>query len=66
LGDVNREGLEKTPERVETMQYLTWIRIRPLETKISTFTEDHKQMMVKDIEVYSMCEHHMLPFGKHM
>ena len=64
--DVNREGLEKTPERVaKAMQYLTHgYGLDPLEIlKSALFTEDHKQMIVvKDIEVYSMCEHHMLPF----
>ncbi len=64
--DVTREGLEKTPERVaKAMQYLTHgYEINPLEILTSAmFTEDHKQMIVvKDIEVYSMCEHHMLPF----
>ncbi|MFE3846878.1 GTP cyclohydrolase I FolE [Flavobacterium sp. ZS1P70] len=64
--DVNREGLEKTPERVaKAMQYLTHgYELNPLEIlKSALFTEDHKQMIVvKDIEVYSMCEHHMLPF----
>jgi GTP cyclohydrolase I len=64
--DVNREGLEKTPERVaKAMQYLTHgYELNPLEIlKSAMFTEDHKQMIVvKDIEVYSMCEHHMLPF----
>lgn len=64
--DVNREGLEKTPERVaKAMQYLTHgYDLNPLEIlKSALFTEDHQQMIVvKDIEVYSMCEHHMLPF----
>lgn len=64
--DVTREGLEKTPERVaKAMQYLTHgYGLNPLEIVTSAmFTEDHKQMIVvKDIEVYSMCEHHMLPF----
>ncbi|WGK94498.1 MULTISPECIES: GTP cyclohydrolase I FolE [Flavobacterium] len=64
--DVTREGLEKTPERVaKAMQYLTHgYGLDPLEIlKSALFTEDHKQMIVvKDIEVYSMCEHHMLPF----
>lgn len=64
--DVNREGLEKTPERVaKAMQFLTHgYDLNPLEIlKSAMFTEDHKQMIVvKDIEVYSMCEHHMLPF----
>ena len=64
--DVNREGLLKTPERVaKAMQYLTHgYSLDPLEILQSAmFTEDHRQMIVvKDIEVYSMCEHHMLPF----
>jgi len=64
--DVTREGLEKTPERVaKAMQYLTHgYDLDPAEIiKGAMFTEDHDQMVVvKDIEVYSMCEHHMLPF----
>ena len=64
--DANREGLEKTPKRVaKAMQFLTHgYGLDPLEIlKSALFTEDHKQMIVvKDIEVYSMCEHHMLPF----
>ena len=64
--DVDREGLEKTPERVaKAMQYLTHgYGLDSLEIlKSAMFTEDHRQMIVvKDIEVYSMCEHHMLPF----
>lgn len=64
--DIYREGLEKTPERVaKAMQFLTHgYGLDPLEIlKSALFTEDHKQMIVvKDIEVYSMCEHHMLPF----
>ena len=61
-----REGLEKTPERAaKAMQYLTHgYGLDPLGIlKSALFTENHKQMIVvKDIEVYSMCEHHMLPF----
>jgi GTP cyclohydrolase I len=64
--DVNREGLLKTPERAaKAMQYLTHgYGLNPLEIlKSALFTENHQQMIVvKDIEVYSMCEHHMLPF----
>lgn len=64
--DTNREGLLKTPERAaKAMQYLTHgYDLDPLEILQSAlFTEDHQQMIVvKDIEVYSMCEHHMLPF----
>lgn len=64
--DVNREGLEKTPERVaKAFQFLTnGYNIDAMEIlKSALFNEDHKQMIiVKNIEVYSMCEHHMLPF----
>ena len=64
--DIYREGLEKTPERVaKAMQFLTHgYELNPLEILQSAlFTEDHKHMIiVKDIEGYSMCEHHMLPF----
>jgi GTP cyclohydrolase I len=67
LGEnIYREGLEKTPERVaKAMQFLTHgYGLDPLEIlKSAIFTENHKQMIVvKNIEVYSMCEHHMLPF----
>ncbi len=64
--DVNREGLQKTPERVaKAMQYLTHgYDLDPSEIlRSALFAEDHSQMvLVKDIELYSMCEHHMLPF----
>lgn len=64
--DPTREGLEKTPERVaKAMQYLTHgYELNPSEIiKSAMFTEAHNQMViVKDIEIYSMCEHHMLPF----
>jgi len=64
--DIYREGILKTPERAaKAMLYLTHgYGLDPLEIlKSALFTEDHKQMIVvKDIEVYSMCEHHMLPF----
>lgn len=64
--DIKREGLEKTPERVaKAMQYLTHgYDLDPAEIlKSAMFSEDHNHMIiVKDIEIYSMCEHHMLPF----
>jgi GTP cyclohydrolase I len=67
LGEnVNREGLLKTPERVaKAMQFLTHgYDLNPEELLSSAmFKENHKHMvLVKDIEIYSMCEHHMLPF----
>jgi GTP cyclohydrolase I len=64
--DPKREGLLKTPERIaKAMQYLTHgYELNPSEIiKGAMFAEDYSQMVVvKDIEIYSMCEHHMLPF----
>jgi GTP cyclohydrolase IA len=61
-----REGLHKTPERVaKAMQFLTHgYDLDPEEIlRSAMFKEDYKQMViVKDIEIYSMCEHHMIPF----
>lgn len=64
--DPNREGLLKTPERVaKALQFLTHgYELNPDEIlKSALFAEEYSEMViVKDIEVYSMCEHHMLPF----
>jgi GTP cyclohydrolase I len=64
--DVNREGLLDTPMRVaKAIQFLTkGYGIEPTDIlKSAIFKEDYKQMViVKDIELYSMCEHHMIPF----
>ncbi|MFM8917173.1 MAG: GTP cyclohydrolase I FolE [Bacteroidota bacterium] len=64
--DPSREGLLKTPERVaKAMQFLTHgYNLNPEEILLSAkFREEYQQMViVKDIEVYSLCEHHMLPF----
>ena len=64
--DPSREGLLKTPERVaKAMAFLTkGYEENPLEIiRSATFREEYKQMvLVKDIELYSLCEHHMLPF----
>lgn len=64
--DTAREGLVKTPERVaKAMQYLTHgYDLDPAEIlRSAMFREEYQQMvLVKDIEVYSLCEHHMLPF----
>ena len=64
--DTEREGLVKTPERVaKAMAFMTkGYGEDPREILTSAmFREEYKQMvLVKDIEIYSMCEHHMLPF----
>jgi GTP cyclohydrolase I len=62
----DREGLQKTPERVaKALQFLTHgYDLDPAGIlRSAMFQEEYQQMViVKDIEVYSMCEHHMLPF----
>jgi GTP cyclohydrolase I len=64
--DTQREGIVKTPLRAaKALQFLTHgYHARPEEIlRSAMFKEDYKQMViVKDIEVYSLCEHHMLPF----
>lgn len=64
--DVKREGLVKTPERAaKAMQFLTQgYNQNPTKIlKAALFKEDFNNMvLVKDIELYSLCEHHMLPF----
>jgi GTP cyclohydrolase I len=67
LGEnVEREGLLKTPERAaKAMQFLTHgYDLDPQEILASAlFKDEYRQMViVKDIEIYSMCEHHLLPF----
>ena len=67
LGEnAQREGLLKSPERVaKALQFLTHgYDLNPADIlKSALFQEEYSEMvLVKDIEVYSMCEHHMLPF----
>jgi GTP cyclohydrolase I len=64
--DPEREGLKETPRRVaEAMRWMTrGYRMDPMELlRKALFTEKHESMvLVRDIDLYSMCEHHMLPF----
>jgi len=64
--DPAREGLKRTPHRVgKSLQYLTKGYEEDPEAilRSALFEEDYRQMVVvKDIEFYSLCEHHMLPF----
>ena len=62
----DREGLQKTPERVaKALQFLTHgYDLDPAAIlRSAMFSEEYQQMViVKDIELYSLCEHHVLPF----
>jgi GTP cyclohydrolase I len=64
--DVSRDGLKKTPERVaKAMQFLThgYSLDASAILKSALFKDSYNQMViVKDIEIYSLCEHHLLPF----
>jgi GTP cyclohydrolase I len=64
--DTTRPGLEKTPQRVaKAMHYMTQGYHMDAQEilQAALFDENHNQMViVKDIELYSLCEHHMLPF----
>jgi len=62
----DREGLQKTPERLaKAMQYLTQgynLDARAIINSAKFHEPVSEMIVVKDIEIYSMCEHHMLPF----
>lgn len=64
--DISREGLLRTPERAaKAMQFLTQGYAKDPEAilRSAMFREDYSEMvLVKDIELYSLCEHHILPF----
>jgi GTP cyclohydrolase I len=64
--DINRDGLKKTPERVaKALQFLThgYGLDAAAILKSAMFKDKYQQMViVKDIEIYSLCEHHLLPF----
>jgi GTP cyclohydrolase I len=63
--DPNREGLKDTPKRVARMyqEIFCGLNQDPKEHLEIVFSEEHEEMvLVKDIPLYSMCEHHLLPF----
>jgi GTP cyclohydrolase I len=63
--DPDREGLLETPARVARAyrELLSGMRMRPEEVLTTTFDLGHDEMiLVKDIELWSMCEHHLVPF----
>lgn len=64
--DPTREGLKRTPQRVgESLKYLTSgysVNVEEIINKAIYHEDIHDMIVVKDIELYSMCEHHMLPF----
>ena len=63
--DPDREGLRRTPERVAAMyaEIFAGLRESPRDHLSVTFAADHDEMvMVKDIPIYSVCEHHLVPF----
>lgn len=64
--DPDREGLKRTPQRVdESLRFLTsgyTVDIEEILNRAVYHEDIHDMIVVKDIELYSMCEHHMLPF----
>jgi len=63
--DPDRDGLRKTPARVARAyaELFAGLRVDPAQVLLTTFEADHEELvLVRDIEVMSMCEHHLLPF----
>ena len=63
--DPDRDGLRRTPERVARAyaEQFAGLHIDPSDVLQTTFDEGHEEMvLVKDIEMYSTCEHHLVPF----
>jgi GTP cyclohydrolase I len=63
--DPDREGLRRTPARVARAyaELLAGLRVNPADVLSTAFEADHDELvLVRDIEVFSLCEHHLLPF----
>jgi GTP cyclohydrolase I len=63
--DITREGLNNTPQRVANMyeEIFSGLKIDPFQVVKASFNEEHDEMIiVRDIPLYSICEHHLLPF----
>jgi GTP cyclohydrolase I len=63
--DPDRDGLRRTPVRVAQSyaELFAGLRVDPAEVLTTTFEADHDELvLVRDIEVFSLCEHHLLPF----
>jgi GTP cyclohydrolase I len=63
--DPDRDGLQRTPARVARAyaELFAGLRVEPADVLTTTFEADHEELvLVRDIEVQSMCEHHLLPF----
>lgn len=63
--DLSREGLRETPRRVARLyeEIFSGLQQDPAELVVATFSENHDEMiLVKDIPLYSVCEHHLMPF----
>ena len=63
--DPDREGLQRTPARMARAyaELFAGLRVEPAKVLTTTFEANHEELvLVKDIELFSMCEHHLLPF----
>lgn len=63
--DPDREGLQETPARVARAyaEVFAGLHVDPTEVLAKTFSEDHRELvLVRDIPIYSICEHHLVPF----
>lgn len=63
--DPDRDGLQRTPARVARAyaELFAGLRVNPADVLTTTFEANHEELvLVRDIELYSLCEHHLLPF----